>query len=67
MRRFRGSLTILALGFAILAAPTRAEEPLADLIRRVPGTANTLAVIDVKTLYSSVKALYSSPIGRPQG
>ncbi len=43
----------LLLLLPLLAGRVRADEPLAEMLRRVPGTANAIAVIDVKALDNS--------------
>ncbi len=50
----------LAVGLASFAGVARADEPLAELLRRVPGSTNALAVIDVK-------ALNATPIAKREG
>ncbi len=55
--RLRAILSVVLLGFSTTAV---AGEPLEGLLRRIPGSANVVAVIDVK-------ALYSSPIGVKEG
>ena len=50
----------IAICLVALAGPAFADEPLAEMLRRVPGSTNALAVIDVK-------ALNASPIARREG
>jgi len=57
--RFR-TVCALALGLASFVGVARADEPLAELLRRVPGSTNALAVIDVK-------ALNATPIAKREG
>jgi hypothetical protein len=50
----------LALALMVFATRSKADEPLNEMLRRVPDTANALAVIDVK-------ALNNSPVAKRQG